>query len=655
MELIYLWISNYKNIIVNQGFNLSSKFSIDFNPILRKVSIKDSENFIDGFFGEDIINITGIVGENGSGKSTLLKYFIHECFTPVSINPDRSGDMIIYKSDESTLNIYYIDILNIQRENVQFDTNKYRLKIQSSDTNIYWNYIGLLSGDEKVDSLRPTQFVYFSGVFDLDETTNSYNGLNNACTNYRVNKDHEELMNSSSSKLSSFEAFKIMEIDRQIDYIISKKKQKFDLFRLPDKIGIKAGLADSVYLKNTLSRLSSNSENKDSLDRLERIFLFRLLHYVEIHRPKVETVGYLSIIKYEFRINFLYNLVRYLKSMTSIIKDESTLIRIGKYYLDCFKESKLDIDRLKDNILKAELEISKDFTMSLLSECVKNYIVFENLLFNEIVEYKESDNQLWFGAIYVNLAHVKLNQLREAYKKSTTITDYLNWFWRDMSSGEKAYLSIFSRLFNLTDKTNEGLQESKYIQLFLDEPELYFHPKWQTKIIKFLIDELPVIFPNKKIQIFITSHSPFILSDLPIENTVLMRKGTDVDIDYASNSLENKCIVNNAINRNTFGANIHELFMDSFFLKNGLIGEFAKKKITDLFSEIQAHNEINVKSYKTFEKRISIIGEPLIKEKLMNLIQSKILKNDLTGRRTFLEIELKRLDILINKIEDEKN
>ncbi len=64
MELVYLWVEEYKNIH-KQGFNFSPKFNCDFDG--ETLTIKDNvdengnKQYIDDFFGENI-NITAIVG-----------------------------------------------------------------------------------------------------------------------------------------------------------------------------------------------------------------------------------------------------------------------------------------------------------------------------------------------------------------------------------------------------------------------------------------------------------------------------------------------------------------------------------------------------------------------------------------------------------------
>ncbi len=71
MELVYLWVEEYKNI-KNQGFNFSPRFRCAYDAANKELTIAENEDFIPDFFGENI-NVTAIVGKNGSGKSSLLK------------------------------------------------------------------------------------------------------------------------------------------------------------------------------------------------------------------------------------------------------------------------------------------------------------------------------------------------------------------------------------------------------------------------------------------------------------------------------------------------------------------------------------------------------------------------------------------------------
>jgi len=81
MELVYLWVEDYKNIH-KQGFNFSPRFECKFHDkynedgILKghcKLEIieKKQNEYIKDFFGKNI-NVTAIAGKNGSGKSNIV-------------------------------------------------------------------------------------------------------------------------------------------------------------------------------------------------------------------------------------------------------------------------------------------------------------------------------------------------------------------------------------------------------------------------------------------------------------------------------------------------------------------------------------------------------------------------------------------------------
>ncbi|PHE67311.1 AAA family ATPase [Bacillus wiedmannii] len=210
----------------------------------------------------------------------------------------------------------------------------------------------------------------------------------------------------------------------------------------------------------------------------------------------------------------------------------------------------------------------------------------------------------------------------EEYNKSQEIFpynyDYLDVDWYDMSSGEKAMFSLISRFYD----AKKLVGDAKNLLILIDEGETYFHPEWQRIYIFLLLGALPNIFSMKKIQIIFTSNTPLVISDLPRENIVFLE------------SIEGSCSVRKSDKfRETFGANIHTLLSDSFFMKNGTIGKFAKGKIQyiiDLLNEDDASfkedvstNKINLNKIK---KEISIIGEEIIRNKLLDMYIRKVNK-----------------------------
>jgi energy-coupling factor transporter ATP-binding protein EcfA2 len=69
MELVYLWVEEYKNI-KNQGFNFSPRFTCKYEN--GELTIEEKKDSCFSIFPPNI-NITAIVGENGAGKSSILE------------------------------------------------------------------------------------------------------------------------------------------------------------------------------------------------------------------------------------------------------------------------------------------------------------------------------------------------------------------------------------------------------------------------------------------------------------------------------------------------------------------------------------------------------------------------------------------------------
>ena len=215
----------------------------------------------------------------------------------------------------------------------------------------------------------------------------------------------------------------------------------------------------------------------------------------------------------------------------------------------------------------------------------------------------------------------------------------LYWFLE----GYSKYIQYFKGLIGSNVFSNdESLVESETALIFIDEGELYYHPEWQRNYISTLIECICEADIDTKLQIVITTNSPFIISDILSEDIVyLSKKKKDFEC--------------------TFGQNIHKLLKDNFFMSY-TIGEYSKKVIENIMSWLYAEDPIKesdldealsfyfddemerASNYEKIHRLIDKIGETIYREKLLDMLNKSSLNRE-TEKETLLrqkyEIERK--------------
>jgi gluconate kinase len=223
-----------------------------------------------------------------------------------------------------------------------------------------------------------------------------------------------------------------------------------------------------------------------------------------------------------------------------------------------------------------------------------------------------------------------------------------------LSSGQHAKLTLFSRLFFESDhekvkriceplaRANAFVQNyffeditSKYLNknqnenlmILLDEGDMFFHPEWQKSFISDIKSLLNHAFKNhetvKTIHFLITSNSPFIMSDIPLEHTIVLGQGYNMEQTYAQN--------------------IHDILKSSFFMHNGTLGEVAQRHVKDIIYKLNEEN-VSEANRQYVKKSINMIGEPMIRYKLESMYKMKFSNKIKTEERIKqLEEELERL------------
>ena len=200
-----------------------------------------------------------------------------------------------------------------------------------------------------------------------------------------------------------------------------------------------------------------------------------------------------------------------------------------------------------------------------------------------------------------------------------------------LSSGERQLIYTISTILyhirNLNSiKGNIRRLKYNHINIILDEIELYFHPEFQRQFVNNLIRGIQNLqFSVESINIQLVTHSPYILSDIP--NVFVLKLINGKSEPYKQGN-------------ETFGANVHDLLANDFFMENGFMGEWAKNQIKSVVESLTL--EINT-------KKIEMLNGQLINEtdKKKNALINARIKTLKDENSNYNKIEKSKCDSLI--------
>lgn len=205
----------------------------------------------------------------------------------------------------------------------------------------------------------------------------------------------------------------------------------------------------------------------------------------------------------------------------------------------------------------------------------------------------------------------------------------------DISSGQLQFVHTMSNIAyhieNLLSVKEEKRVKYRYVNIMMDEIEMCYHPEYQRTFVNEIVGMIKRLRINERcaVNILMSTHSPFVLSDIPQSNVLYIDKGKDVGCE---------------MDINTFAANVNELLNKSFFLSNGFMGEFAKEKIESLVAYL-SNNDCNdgYWSQKKAFDIINLVGDEVVRYQLKKLYHKRF--GDNNCYRDWIVQEANRLGI----------
>lgn len=208
--------------------------------------------------------------------------------------------------------------------------------------------------------------------------------------------------------------------------------------------------------------------------------------------------------------------------------------------------------------------------------------------------------------------------------------------YNDLSWWEKAIITRFSNLY--TELHDKYMLSVRNFIILIDEPDLHLHLDWQRQYIQRLIDVFSTIqYPDISLQFIIATHSPFIVSDLPGENIIRMKKDNNGPITFQNYWEWEKD------KKTSFWANYIDIIQEWFFDNRLLMWSFAEEVIKNLAisEKIKLSKDLLGDWYK-LNKDIKKIEDYLLEwewklKKMKEQIGDEFIKNHLLYMNTTWE------------------
>lgn len=585
-ELLYVYIKGINRCYKDNYFSFTNEYNITYDSNNKNIEIlKNNNNKLKNFFAENISSINLIVGKNGSGKTTLLNLIglkKEDRYSEFDYNRDTDGWFAVYKCRDE--NEFYIEgenpkLLSIAEKKANEDGSKGKT---------YSIHIQYDFRSNKICEDKET--IVFSG-------SHRHNDYPYIFYNYH---------HSNSKLLKQNEINKKDDYSHLINRFYIEDGNIFDLYKLATENKRYFKIITNNAIK-IIVRLKNYFNDDEDIQELDEILCRKIDN--KFDKPNKIELLFCEIIKnavFDLFVNCMdYNNKQdYLNKLKSM-KDKNDIID----QLQSIFNITCSISNEKANGVMAY----DDFMVriyDIITKMPNDYIIFKNNRnkYNNVkIEIDLNDH--FNEKVYEFLEKIRLedNNSIFLYNFQQMFDVYLN---NVISEGELTFIHTFTGIYYAL--TNKNIwKKQKTVIIILDEPDLSFHPQWTASFIKNLTD-LIANYNNQNIkyQFIISTHSPFMISDVPKENIIC------IDIDDNNNRKVKKA-------KSSFASNYYDIIKDSFFLTSP-IGEFAKEKINDVINLINNYNEENLEKINNL---ISVIDDQYLKRVLRNMLNDQVSKN----------------------------
>lgn len=642
MKLLFLYIEN-SGVISDACVNLDANIRCELNKCDNEyiLSVK-SKNVIpkDFYSADDSFEVSAVVGVNGSGKTTIAS-FIASLRSGLEVDKNV---LVVLKTADNCIKIFYH--LNDKKLLCVTDAKDMLVDKVQIDNSEAWKALC----DEFL-------FIYYSPVLTSQHPfyTSDKNFVDISSTGLLLSAS--AIMSATNIgprvNISQYDAYRAVDTVGVLEFLSKMRKEGLKSpVRFPTPKGVRiehnfAGfeLAWS-YLKDTLKK--AQDECAKEIDQIkEGVYRTRSARTVSLWVPKVEAhsptqndlelddklceleLRRRCLLAYQRRLrHFKYNPLfgdAFLKAFITFAVIWMRDVDITEELIN-FKASScrhliravVGLRRRFDgceytqdahrSMRESVLRMLKRMTLiTQLHNHVKDRIYYAYQVFESLYSINEGAEQPSGGSHFISLSndngkssYQKAMDLVMYHANSRKLMDYLIFnFTPRLSSGEMSLLTLFSRLLRQLQSIRR-YSTKKNVLVFLDEAETTLHPGFQREVVRLLIWFGREIVNWVNMHVIFATHSPIILSDIPMGNVAFINKDSS-----------GKVIFDNVHKGETFGAHVFDLYRQSFFLSKGTIGSFATDKIDSLLKKLNSDSKSERIDTKDIDL-VRLIGDSFI-------------------------------------------
>ena len=641
MNIVFLWDSHLNQD--DAGIMLSGKYFISYNQAKNELEIERNNRYVNDFWGKHIQDCFAIVGENGAGKTVFVNRLMKD-IRLLKEDPRSAGDLLI--------------VGEAGEELVIFSTGRCaELPVKQQDATIHWK---LVSHDCPTAYWNGYEIAYFHNMLSrrdyLAQSRCKYDfSLGRMIRRHRDTSYEMHYHDLNRDAIQNYFDHEIFRICSFLYKIVINGDLKIP-FPIPKQIRIQ--VADEHFSEKYIMAETSKWNKRHTESLVSEDDIRRFKRNIDRITEEFGDTWINGTVK-----NLILNCYKELclpETVPGSVMVEPQIFFKACAFLEENRFEGLGADQCALRIignLRSVVAPGKDWGCF---DRVERFITW--LQSNEKSIHKWESRMIKRLNVPVNKeTEAWMNELLRLYSSMNFAFPFYGFSF-GVSTGEYVFLTLFANLHSMVNKdaSNKdvyslpGLEaKTKSVLLIFDELDLSMHPRWQRMHIKWLTDFCEQIFCDVSVKIIVTTHSPILLSDFPANSILYIEQDQSGRPTFLKRETE------------TFGCNIHSLYLDSFFLEScGTMGLFAEEKINEIAKQLLQGRKSEI-DYEKMEKMIGYIGEGIIREQLekrLNGMRRKLAAPADDEEHTAISVTLEglreqrcHLDQLIRELEEMTN